>query len=83
MILIYSDGIYDFLFNLKSGFLKEYAELIKKEKNINAKNSKEHGWSVLHKGIFDRVSFHYINKLIKIPYKRKKLIELFHLYSFC
>jgi hypothetical protein len=32
--------IYDFLLNHKSGEFKEYAELIKKENNINAKNRK-------------------------------------------
>jgi hypothetical protein len=43
--------IYDFLMKHESGEFKEFAELIKKENNINAKNSSEEGWSALHRGL--------------------------------
>ena len=42
--------IYDFLLRHESGEFKEYAELIKKEKNINAKISQYYHESALHKG---------------------------------
>jgi hypothetical protein len=43
-------SIYYFLLNHKSGDFKEYAELIKKENNINAKNSQYYHESGLHIG---------------------------------
>jgi hypothetical protein len=41
--------IYDFLMKHESGEFKEFAELIKKENNINAKKSD--GQAALHQGI--------------------------------
>jgi ribosome-binding ATPase YchF (GTP1/OBG family) len=41
--------IYDFLMKHESGEFKEYAELIKNENNINAKNGD--GKNALHQGI--------------------------------
>jgi hypothetical protein len=44
--------IYDFLLRHESGEFKEYAELIKTENNINAKNTKYDKKSALHKTTF-------------------------------
>jgi hypothetical protein len=43
--------IYDFLLTHKSGEFVEYAELIKKENNTNAKKSPYNKESALHKGM--------------------------------
>jgi hypothetical protein len=43
--------IYDFLLRHESGEFGEYAESIKKENNINAKNNQNNYESALHKGI--------------------------------
>jgi hypothetical protein len=43
-------SIYDFLLRHESGEFEEYAELIKNEENINAKNSQYDDSSALHKG---------------------------------
>jgi hypothetical protein len=43
--------ISDFLLHHESGEFKEYAELVKKENNINAKNSEHYNASALHKGM--------------------------------
>jgi hypothetical protein len=43
--------IYDFLLRHKSGEFEEYAEFIKNENNINAKNSQYYKASALHAGL--------------------------------
>ena len=43
--------IYDFLLRHESGEFGEYAESIKKENNINAKNNQNNYESALHKGM--------------------------------
>jgi hypothetical protein len=51
--------IHDFLLKYKSDEFKEYAKLIKKQNNINAKISQYNHRSALHKGIC-LITFNYI-----------------------